>query len=189
MKEGCYPSLLAEIDRRLAEGPLVLVIEGGAASGKTTLGAFLGRHYGATLLHTDDFFLRPEQRTEGRLSEVGGNLDRERFLAEVLTPLARGEEIAYRRYDCAEGRLLAPTPVRPGRLTVVEGSYAMHEAFGCYYGLAVFLDVTPERQRERILARDPDKAERFFSAWIPMERAYHAAMRVRERCDLVIYAE
>lgn len=186
MKEACCPLLLSELDRRLSEGPLVLVIEGGAASGKTTLAAAIGRHYGATVLHTDDFFLRPEQRTEARLAEVGGNLDRERFLAEVLTPLARGEEIAYRRYNCAEGQLLAPTTVRPGRLTVVEGSYAMHEAFGRYFGLAVFLAITPERQRERILARDPDKAERFFSEWIPRERAYHEGMRVKERCDLVI---
>ena len=31
-----------------------------------------------------------------RLAEAGGNVDRERFLVEVLTPLSRGEEIAYR---------------------------------------------------------------------------------------------
>ena len=35
----------------------------------------------------DDFFLRPEQRTEERLKEVGGNVDRERFLEEVARPL------------------------------------------------------------------------------------------------------
>ena len=183
--DRCLP-LFRELDRRLAAGPLVLAVEGGSASGKSTLAASLEEAYGATLLHTDDFFLRPEQRTEARRSEVGGNLDRERFLAEVVTPLVRGEEIAYRRYDCASGRLLAPVLIRPARLTVVEGSYAMHEAFGPYFGLSVFLDITPERQRERILARNPDKADRFFSEWIPMERAYHAAMRVRERCDIVI---
>lgn len=186
MTDAYLLPLLWELDRRLSAGPLVLVIEGGAASGKSTLAAHLGQRYGAALLHTDDFFLRREQRTAARLAEVGGNLDRERFLAEVVTPLVRREEIAYRRYDCATGRLLAPVPVRPARLTVVEGSYAMHEAFGRYFDLAVFLKITPERQRERLLRRDPDKAERFFSEWIPRERAYHEGMRVRERCDIII---
>ena len=32
----------------------------------------------------DDFFLRPEQRRPERFAEPGGNVDRERFAAEVL---------------------------------------------------------------------------------------------------------
>ena len=80
-----FAPLFAELDRRLAgEAPVCLAIEGGSASGKTTLGKILAKRYDCTVFHMDDFFLRAEQRTAARFAEPGGNVDRERFLAEVL---------------------------------------------------------------------------------------------------------
>lgn len=94
--------LFARIDRLMAERSRVLVaIEGGSASGKTTLGELLQNVYGCPVFHMDDFFLRPEQRTEARFTQPGGNVDRERFLEEVLIPLREGRPVDYRRFDCA----------------------------------------------------------------------------------------
>ena len=90
--------LLSALDRRLAEKSRVIAaLEGGSAAGKTTLAALLAKIYpGCNVFHMDDFFLRPEQRTEARLAEPGGNVDYERFLEEVLLPLRRGETVQYR---------------------------------------------------------------------------------------------
>ena len=76
--------LFAKIDKMLSHKNVVIAIEGGSASGKTTLGSLLEALYDCTVLHMDDFFLRPEQRTTARYAEVGGNVDYERFLDEVL---------------------------------------------------------------------------------------------------------
>ncbi|HCI21079.1 MAG TPA: hypothetical protein DE176_00865 [Clostridiales bacterium] len=52
-----FAPLFAELDRRLAGEALVrLAIEGGSASGKTTLGKILADWYGCTVFHMDDFF-------------------------------------------------------------------------------------------------------------------------------------
>ena len=76
----CLLPLLCAIDRKAArQGRVLLAIEGGSASGKTTLSQLLSRIYGCTVFHMDEFFLRPEQRTPERLAEPGGNVDRERF--------------------------------------------------------------------------------------------------------------
>ena len=100
--------LFARIDRLTAERSRVLVaIEGGSASGKTTLGELLQNVYGCPVFHMDDFFLRPEQRTEARFTQPGGNVDRERFLEEVLIPLREGRPVDYRRFDCATFTLAA----------------------------------------------------------------------------------
>ena len=108
----------------------------------------------------------------------------------MVAPLFGGEDIALRRYDCATATLLPPVTVRPARLTVVEGAYAMHPALKAPYGLTAFLTVTPEVQRRRILARNtPAVAARHFSEWIPREEAYFRAMRVRERCELCLAVE
>ena len=80
------------IDALLQERERVIVaIEGSCAGGKTTLAEALGREYGCNVLPMDDFFLRPEQRTEQRFAQPGGNVDYERFFEEVLQPLLRGE--------------------------------------------------------------------------------------------------
>lgn len=183
--------LLACIDRLMAERERVLVaIDGGSASGKTTLGALLQSIYACPVFHMDDFFLRPEQRTPERFSESGGNVDRERFLSEVLLPLREGKTVDYRCFDCKTFTIAPPRRIEPGRLNIIEGAYAMHPDLAPYYDLTVFLAVSAEKQRERILKRNaPAQAELFFDRWIPFEQRYFAALNVPERCDLTIFLD
>ncbi len=179
--------LLSEIDRRLRHGSAIIAIEGGSASGKTTLAAMLHTLYDCNVLHMDDFFLRPEQRTAARYAEVGGNIDRERFEVEVLKPLAKNEIIRYRRFNCEEQMLGPSIEVIPKRLTVIEGVYSMHPAFSRYYDFSVFLNISPPDQKERILKRNsPQLATRFFEEWIPLENAYFLQMDIQKKADLVL---
>lgn len=179
--------LLGLIDRKLAQSrPVVLAIDGGAGSGKSTLAAVLEKIYDGTVLHMDDFFLRPEQRTPERYATPGGNIDHERFSAEVLPFLRRGEPFLYRPFDCATFTVQPGHTVTPKALTVVEGSYSLHPALGRYYDAAVFLTVDAAEQRRRIEARNPDFAPRFFRQWIPLEEAYFAALDPAAKADLVM---
>lgn len=180
--------LLQAIDERLPrQAHLLLAIDGGSASGKTTLAALLAQRYGCPVFHMDDFFLRPEQRTPQWLAEPGGNVDRERFFSEVLQPLRQGGPASYRRYDCRTGQLLPPVLRQAGQLNVIEGAYSMHPELSALYDLSVFLAVSPEMQRRRILQREPAfKQQLFFQQWIPMENRYFQTFSIPERCDLRI---
>ena len=135
----------------------------------------------------DDFFLRPQQRTPERYAEIGGNVDRERFFSEVLLPLSKGEDIDYIRFDCATFTLCPAERITPKSLVIIEGAYSMHPTLSDFYDLSVFLDVDTEVQKERIAKRNsPEMQKRFFSEWIPLEKAYFEGMQVKERCDIVI---
>lgn len=181
--------LFARIDRMLAQGSVTLAVEGPCGSGKSTLAALLSQVYDdCTVFHMDDFFLRPEQRTPERFAEPGGNVDRERFHGEVLLPLSRNETVAYRRFDCGSFTILPPEKKVPSMLNVIEGAYSMHPELRPYYNLSVFLDVSPEVQKKRITKRNsPELAKRFFTEWIPMEHRYFECMKVKERCDMIIF--
>lgn len=185
--------LLAELDKRLeaakqlGTGNVKLAIEGGSASGKTTLSRLLAKLYNCTVFHMDDFFLQPEQRTGERYAEVGGNVDRERFLTEVLIPLSKGEIVNYRKFDCSTLKLGEAQKITPSNLNVIEGVYAMHPDLSGYYDLSVYLENSPKSQRERILRRNsPEMVELFLDKWIPLENIYFEKMNVKERCDIVI---
>lgn len=179
--------LLARIDQIMKTKNRVLIaIEGGSASGKTTLADFLQQIYDCCVFHMDDFFLRPEQRTAERFALPGGNIDHERFLDEVLQPLSRGDTVHYRRFDC-ENMILQPAEERiPKGLNIIEGAYSMHPTLAAYYDFSVFLRVTPELQRRRIERRNtPQMAQRFFDIWIPLEHAYFTATDAAARCSLI----
>jgi hypothetical protein len=179
--------LFAQIDKLLSHSRAIVALEGGSASGKTTLAAILAAVYGCNVFHMDDFFLRPEQRTNERLSQIGGNIDYERFGEEVLAPLLKNEAVGYKPFDCSMQTFAEPITVSPNRLTVVEGVYSMHPAFGEYYDLSVFLKIDPVNQKERILVRNsPAFAKRFFEEWIPLEDVYFAKTKILERADLVL---
>lgn len=179
--------LLAAVDSKLQQGSLTLAIEGGSASGKTTLSQLLETLYGCTVFHMDDFFLQPHQRTPQRFAEPGGNVDRERFLEEILLPLHRKESVTFRPFDCSTMTLSAPISAEASPLTVIEGAYSMHPELAPYYDFSVFLDIVPDLQRARIGKRNtPDMAQRFFTQWIPLEQTYFSKLQVKERCDLVL---
>ena len=176
--------LFARIDHLTAEKSRVLVaIEGGSASGKTTLGELLQNVYGCPVFHMDDFFLRPEQRTEERLRQPGGNVDYERFREEVLLPLKQGLPFSYRPYDCRTQKFREPVWVEPDTVAVVEGSYSCHPELWDFYDLHIFLTVSPEEQRLRIRRRNGEKGlEIFQNKWIPLEERYFEAFRIEQRC-------
>lgn len=182
-----YLELLSKLDTMLPAGNVKLAIEGSSASGKTTLAFLLEQLYDCTVFHMDDFFLRPEQRTPERFAQPGGNIDKERFLDEVLLPLSRGERVAYRRFDCSAFTLTEPVCVIPKQLTVIEGAYSMHPELSGYYDLSVFLNISPDLQKIRIEHRNsPEMAVRFFGEWIPMEKKYFEAFGIKEKCNVIV---
>ncbi len=181
----------AYADRAAAEPatrkkPLLVAVDGRCASGKTTLGAALCESLadiGLDVIHMDDFFLRPEQRTPERLATPGENIDHERFLEEVLTPLAEGKPFSYTKFSCSTQSLLPPVRLRPRPIMLIEGSYACHPTLRELYDLRLFLTVDPETQLTRIRARNGEEAaEVFRTRWIPLEEAYIAACAPAEGC-------
>ena len=168
---------------------MLIAIDGRCAAGKTTLASNIQKEFVCSVFHMDDFFLRPEQRTEERLRIPGGNVDYERFLSEVLLPLRSGAElIALRPFDCSSMRLQSPVPVRAGDINIIEGCYSCHPALWDYYDFRLFIDVSAGEQKRRINDRNGTEGWKVFSErWIPLEERYFEAYRIKERCDACLH--
>lgn len=166
---------------------ILIAIDGKCASGKSTLGAYLGTIFDMNLFHMDDFFLQKHQRTEERLGEVGGNVDYERFFEEVLTPLLEGKAVEYRVFDCSTMELGEYQRVEPKRIIVVEGSYSLHPYFGAPYDLMIFSDIDEESQLENIEKRNGSRMLTVFKErWIPKEEAYFKKYLIQETSHLTV---
>ena len=92
LTSGVAGTSLEEPSRRSGK-VFIVAIDGMCGSGKSTVAGKLQEYFGCSLFHMDDFFLQPHQRTSQRLDAPGGNVDYERFQAEVLIPLKRGRSL------------------------------------------------------------------------------------------------
>ena len=190
IKHPEYKELFNTIDKLLETSgnghTLIICIEGRSGSGKSMLGRILADKYECNLFHTDDFFLRAEQRTAERLAEPGGNIDFERMNEEIFAGLRTGHASWYRPYLCAMMDYGVPVEVTPKRLNIVEGSYSAHPKLDVSYDLKIFLDISPEIQSRRILERECEmKHKRFMTEWIPKEELYFEAFGIKDSCHLV----
>lgn len=186
-----FKPLFKRLDELEAQGSdkdvIIVAVDGGSASGKTTLGQYLEKRYDLKVLHIDDFYLPKEKRTEERLSELGGNIDRERLINEVLMPLREGKQISYKAYSCVRGGFYDPVTVNLQKIMVIEGAYAMHPDFMKYYDFCVYLNIEKEKQFDRITkCTDRIDVIRYFTEWTVRERIYFEKTDIKNRCDLVI---
>lgn len=165
---------------------VTVAIDGNCTSGKTTLARQLEEIYDCNVFHMDDFFLRPEQRTPERFAEIGGNVDYERFLEEVLLPLGSGKPFSYRPFSCSSFTLSEPVMMPSKKLNIIEGTYSLHPYFGEIYDLRIRLTVSPELQHQRILERPAFLHKRFFEDWISMENRYFEGFAISETCHIVL---
>ena len=180
--------ILEAIARNTTSSPIcVIAIDGRAASGKSTLAKRLQTILDADIVQMDDFFLPPELRTEERFHTPGGNVHHERFLDEVIANITKPEPFTYRIFDCSQMALNGEKRIASRPFRIVEGSYSCHPAFGRYADVTVALQVEPEEQMRRILARNgAEMAEQFRKRWIPLEEAYLNHFSIVEKADLRI---
>lgn len=161
--------------------PIIIAIDGRCASGKTTLAKAISEQIDCNVIHMDDFFLRPEQRTANRLATPGENIDHERFLEEVLIPLSKGLPVTYHPFDCHKMGFGEEILLSPKKINIVEGSYSYHPSLRDYYAYTFFLTISLEEQMKRIIDREGvEKAKIFKEKWIPLEEEYFKTLAVTE---------
>ena len=166
---------------------IIIAIDGRCASGKTTLAEKLAQELDCNIIHADDFFLQPFQRTAERYAEPGGNLDRERLLKEVLTPLSSGRIPLYQPFDCRSISFKPLVRLPEKDIYIIEGSYSCHPQLRPFYDITVFVTTDAETQKERIKSRNgEERLNDFLVKWIPLEERYFEAFEVEAEADVVV---
>lgn len=166
--------------------PLILAIEGGAASGKSTLAAELGNYFQAPVISMDEFVLPPALRTPERFSEPGGNIHYERFDAQVAAPIREGKPFSYQVFDCSKMDFGGEKEIPAGSILIVEGVYSLHPCYRDIFNLRLFLQTDPATQDQRLRARGDWLYRRFQQDWLPMEQAYYNAFHPEKICHAIL---
>lgn len=173
---------------------LLLVIDGKCGSGKTTLSERLGERYGCNVFHIDDFYLPIVMQTPEIMKEPGGNINYDRFIAEIMAPLTADNAVVYRPFLCMEQEYAPGVSLKNTGVNVIEGTYCCHPRLRKIYAkltgwevITLFMDIDDRNQRDRVRGRVGELRFKLFEdKWIPRERDYFSAYSAREYCDYSI---
>jgi uridine kinase len=166
-----------------AGSTFLVVVDGPAGSGKTTLAAQLAPRLGdgsggnAQIVHMDDLY-------EGW--EAGPDGGAARLDEWVLRPLAGHRAGRYRRFDWAAGTYAEWHQVPPAAFVVVEGCGSGARTIQEHPHLLLWVEADDEVRLRRGLARDGEAQRDHWVAWMAQEASHYAREGTRERADVRI---
>lgn len=137
-------SLTSLADKILNRNPKPLIlIDGAAGSGKTSLAVKFVQLLNANLVHTDDVsWCADPVRWDGEM------------LSGVITPWLHGEQVAYKPSGWKKENRPGSIEVDPNRALVIEGMGACRKSLRDAAAYSIWVDTEPETARTRVVQRD-----------------------------------
>lgn len=126
----------------IAPRPLIL-IDGAAGSGKTTIAAKLVDILNANLVHTDDVSWCADPV----------HWDDE-ILAGIVNPWFKGNDVSYKPTGWMKENRSGSIDVDPNRALVIEGMGASRKTLRAIATYSIWIDAEPEIARTRVVQRD-----------------------------------
>ena len=168
---------IGELLRREGNRPVLVVIDGPAGAGKTTLAnEIVGQLRTGEIIHCDDLY-------NGWADALTPTL--EKHLGEwILEPLRRGAMPRYQKYDWYSGAYQEVVQVPNTRLIILEGVGVALPDVTELADLAIWIDIPPELGMERVLQRDGSEIHQQMLTWIEEQRAFFAQHHSRENCAI-----
>ena len=156
--------------------PVIVALDGGSGSGKSTISARLAKLTHIGLIPLDDFYQTqvpesewPQKTVAERLNSV---FEWDRVRREAIGPLVLREPARWRPFDFVRGPGKDGTyslkdeftEVAPAPTVLLEGTYSASPFLRDLVDLAVMVDVPTRVRHERLVAREQGGGD-FLAAW------------------------
>lgn len=179
--------------------PLLIAMDGGSGSGKSTVAFAVAEELGAALVPGDDFFAAHitdeawvQRDAKARAADC---IHWQRLRREALEPLLAGKRARWHpidfasgvRWDGTYGVLAGFVECAPAAVIVLDGAYSARPELSDLIDLAVLIDAPIALRHERLRAREEKSwLEAWHARWDEAEEYYFTHVRPASSFDLVI---
>lgn len=157
------------------DSPLVVLIDGPAGSGKTTIATELSGRLGATLVHMDSIYRGWDGLEAG--SEIAAGL---------VAELAAGTAATFTQWDWAADAEGSEVEVQPSDLLIVEGVGSASAAAREHAGLVVWIEADADLRYKRAIERDGEVFAAQWDTWAAQEAEHFTREGTRAEADSLI---
>jgi uridine kinase len=168
---------------------LIIGIDGGGASGKSTLAQKLQMlTEDVTVVHMDDFYKTSAERDLiDHTNEIGANWDWRRLEIQVLSLLKNDMPCHYQIYDWERDKLDKWYTVLVGGIVIIEGCFSIRKELSHLYDILIWVDSPREFRLERGVKRDDNGNRHMWeNIWLPAEDRYFKIQKPAQYADIII---
>ena len=159
-----------------------IAIDGRSGSGKSTVAALLKKQLpDFVVLNGDDYFEPIDDLI------VWGEFNDERFIADVIEPLRRGNNFTYRSYDWHAEPHITERNIEIAKGLCLERCYSFQ--LDLDWDLKIWVETPKEICLERGLAREimpPEKIIPAWKIWQQQEDEYIRNFKPEQRADIIV---
>lgn len=160
---------------RLGLATLIL-IDGPAGSGKTTLAGKIKSVTGGTVIHMDDLY---EGWSNALTQEIFSKV-----LNQILIPLSMNQVARYRVFDWHKNQSGEFVEIPSSDLIILEGVGAGAKDFQRYANLLIWIEVGEDIGIQRVLDRDGIQIAAEMQKWQLLEQEWHETEQVKLAADI-----
>ncbi|MFM1905354.1 MAG: hypothetical protein RIT32_150 [Actinomycetota bacterium] len=158
----------------------LILIDGPAGSGKTTLAAKLQAELNAAVVHMDEVYLG----WETALSKATVK----RIIQEILKPIYAGSIARFKKFNWHTYQLDEEQELNPSIL-IIEGVGSAAEEIREFASLVIWIEVDRELGLARVLERDGEQISAQMMNWQVEEQKWHDQDHTRAAADVLLWGE
>ena len=161
----------------MASNPQIILIDGPAGSGKTTLSHKLSDELNCQVVHLDDHY-------NGWDEALGADLTN--TLLTIVQNFSAGKFIEVPIFNWRLAKFEGSREIAPAETLIIEGVGSGQSQIRPYATKLYWLETEPEIGLARVLERDGAEYEERITAWQIREANHFQVERTREFADFII---
>lgn len=159
--------------------PLVVLIDGPAGAGKTTLAKEIATAFSSVnVVHMDDLYNGWDNPLN---QELYARIER-----QILRPHIAGDEITHEVFNWHAGTFATNVNLQPKQILIVEGVGSASIPLRGFADLIIYVEISAEAGFERVINRDGQGIFEKLREWQVMEREYFNSEQTKSAANLQI---
>lgn len=161
----------------MASNPQIILIDGPAGSGKTTLSSKLQSEFNCQVVHLDDHYNGWDEALNSELTSI---------LDLLVSNFLAGIESEISTYDWHQSKFSGKRLISPGKMLIIEGVGAGQSAIRNRASTLYWVEADSHIAMQRVLERDGEEYRERIQSWQLREAKHFSHERTREFADFII---